>query len=439
MSTRLVMSARVLRSLCILAGLLWNVTATCATQAPESTRQSTVLVLLDGFRADLVDPEQTPHLHRLAQSGARGAMIPVWPTISSPNHWAIVTGLHPRRSGIIHNDMYNPATGEFLDPVGFEASTGRYLDSPSARRFWGHGEPIWASVARQGGTSGMIGQWAGWRAEGNKPSWQIAVSAPHHGRDTRAELLLAALDQDGSSRPDLLTLYSLEVDHAQHEFGVGSNEARAALSSVDRLVGEIVAGLEQKQLTGLVNIVVTADHGMLNIGEGQVVYLDDFVKAEALEIRPVGTPSPSVSLWPKPGQEAQILAALRRVPHIHPLRPNEIPVRFQCCHPSIAPPILVTADAGWVIKMRKEASIPLMGMHGYDNQLTEMQAAFIAAGPAIRSGVRLEPFPTVDIYPLLTTLLNIEPQDNDGSLKPLCPILKAPPAECSRAAAAVTR
>jgi hypothetical protein len=53
-----------------------------------------------------------------------------------------------------------------------------------------------------------------------------------------------------------------------------------------------------------------------------------------------------------------------------------------------------------------------------------MRALFVANGPAFRAGTHLPVFDNVDLYPLLTTLLGVPPQEHDGTLAPLQPALK---------------
>lgn len=56
------------------------------------------------------------------------------------------------------------------------------------------------------------------------------------------------------------------------------------------------------------------------------------------------------------------------------------------------------------------------GEHGYDNQEMDMKAFFRAVGPAFRKNLEVGPFETVNIYPLMCHILQIEPEPNDGSL-----------------------
>ena len=52
-----------------------------------------------------------------------------------------------------------------------------------------------------------------------------------------------------------------------------------------------------------------------------------------------------------------------------------------------------------------------------------MHPIFIAHGPAFKKGYKSEPFESVDLYPLLCHLLDIEPRPNNGSLEAIEHIL----------------
>ena len=57
------------------------------------------------------------------------------------------------------------------------------------------------------------------------------------------------------------------------------------------------------------------------------------------------------------------------------------------------------------------------GSHGYDNDLSSMQAIFVADGPAFKSGYSREVFENIHIYPLLAHILDLEPYaEIDGDL-----------------------
>ncbi len=63
-----------------------------------------ILVSIDGFRWDYPDPGITPTLDRIAANGIRAQeLVPVFPTLTFPNHYSIATGLYPANHGLIGN------------------------------------------------------------------------------------------------------------------------------------------------------------------------------------------------------------------------------------------------------------------------------------------------------------------------------------------------
>ena len=63
--------------------------------------------------------------------------------------------------------------------------------------------------------------------------------------------------------------------------------------------------------------------------------------------------------------------------------------------------------------------------HGWDNQAMGMGAIFLARGPGIKAGSRIEAFESVHVYPLMARLLGLTPNpEADGRLEVLAPILR---------------
>ncbi len=56
-----------------------------------------------------------------------------------------------------------------------------------------------------------------------------------------------------------------------------------------------------------------------------------------------------------------------------------------------------------------------------------MRALFLAVGPDIRSGAKLEPFENVNVYPFIAKILGLDAPKVDGSLNVLSKILTTYP------------
>ncbi|CDY14204.1 BnaA08g13350D [Brassica napus] len=98
-----------------------------------------LLISSDGFRFGYQFKTNLPNIHRLITNGteAETGLIPVFPTVTYPNHYSIVTGLYPAYHGIINNNFVDPKTGDVFT-------------MPSHEPEWWLGEPLWETVVNQG-------------------------------------------------------------------------------------------------------------------------------------------------------------------------------------------------------------------------------------------------------------------------------------------------
>src|SRR5262245_12170773 len=82
---------------------------------PSATRpEMVVMVSLDGLRAAVLDDPTAPipTLRALAARGTRArTMRPVFPSVTWPCHTSLVTGVPPRRHGVLGNQVYDRGRG----------------------------------------------------------------------------------------------------------------------------------------------------------------------------------------------------------------------------------------------------------------------------------------------------------------------------------------
>lgn len=375
-----------------------------ATRAVSEARAPvTLLVSIDGFRPDYLDRGDTPVLSRLAAAGVRGTMQPSFPTKTFPNHYAIVTGLHPDRNGIVANRMRDARRpGEIF--------TMATLD----RFWWDEAEPIWVTAENAGiRTATMF--WPGSNApvHGTYPSdWQqFAKDMPE---TNRIAAIVDWLRRPAATRPQLLTLYIDSVDTAGHRHGPDSAEVRAAMRGVDARIGELLdalAGLGQP-----VNLIVASDHGMAPIDASRTIDLAAQVPLDAITVVEDG---PYAAFDALPEREAAVRAAIaRRVPHMQCWDKAALPARLAYGRNPRVPAFICIADSGWTILSRTPEHPVAGGAHGYDNDDPLMRAGFVAHGPAFRPGAQVSGR-NVDVYALLRRLSGLPSADGiDGRVDP---------------------
>jgi len=388
-----------------LAGLLFLLAGAPAAADP---RPVTILVSIDGFRADYLDRGVTPTLSALAADGVRAAMRPSFPSKTFPNHYALVTGLRPDRNGIVDNNMRDPA----IPGVTFKMSN---LDAVADRRWWDEAEPVWVTAEAAGVKTGTM-FWPGSEApiHGRRPSYWIHFDAGMRP-EARVDQVLAWLDLPDGQRPGFVCLYFDAVDTAGHYYGPTAPETNAAITATDAAIGRLTAGLKARGIAA--NIVVVADHGMAALSQDRRLYIDDFTRPEWVQALTTGA---FLSGSADPAHKAEVEKALLGThPHMTCWLPRRMPGRFHYGRNPRAPGIFCLPETGWTISFRSTSGWQEKGTHGFDPYSPEMAALFVASGPAFRPGVRLKPFDNVDVYPLLMRLIGVKALKGDGTLGPL--------------------
>lgn len=402
--------------LCLIAAFLAFAACASPPSAGSKTDDITILVSIDGFRADYLDRNATPTLSRLAAEGVRGSMRPSFPTVTFPNHYALVTGLTPDHNGLVGNAMEDATR----PGVVFGISKRDIASDPI---WWDDAEPIWVTARRQGvRVATMFWPGSDYVIRGQRPDLWLDFDKELPGF-ARVDQVLRWMDAPASERPKLVTLYFDLVDTAGHNYGPDAPETHSATAEVDAALTRLVDGLRARGLEQRANLVIVADHGMADISADRVISLDPLITPETALVLYAG---PYAAISPLPGQtEVVERALLGRSAHGECWRKADMPARLGYGTHRRAPAIVCLADMGWRYHSTQLSKTPGAdgGAHGFDPDAPEMAAIFIGHGPAFRRGVKLPSFRNVSVYPLLATLVGITPEPNDGALADTAPAL----------------
>ncbi len=287
---------------CLLAlGLLWLNGSPAASNQPE---RRVVLMVWDGMRPDFIRADLTPNLWALAQ---RGVFFKkhhaVYMSSTEVNGTALATGALPQRSGIVGNREYRPALSdrrvfdtqdsEFVTK-GDALTKGRYIALPTiAAQVQAGG--LRTAVASTKGVGILLDRPAGRQTETKPPSVNL-FTQPTVGGTGLASVPPAAAaqvqavigpypaavafpnaEQDAwtaSSLVDYLwkeevpvfsMIWLSEPDYTQHQHGLGSDQALAAIRNSDRNLGRVVDALKAKGMLESTDILVVSDHGFSTI------------------------------------------------------------------------------------------------------------------------------------------------------------------------------
>ena len=363
-----------------------------------------ILVSLDGFRADYLDRFNLTSLKRIMRRGVRArSMIPVFPSLTFPNHYSLVTGLFPDRHGIVNNSFYDP---ERRAKYAMN-DKGAVLDGS-----WYGGEPIWVTAELQGMVSACF-FWPGSEAaiKGVRPTFV----KPYDGAVPNAERVNGVLDWlklPAERRPHVVTLYFSEVDEASHRVSTSDRRVYEAARSLDRAIGQLLDGIDALPIKDRVYVLITSDHGMVDTSSEQTISIESLVNLDGVIQTFVG---PVTSLHVQDHNTAratQLRDELNaRLKKGRAYLRADLPERYHYSGNARNGDVIVVMDEGW--SLRRAYDIrgivrPRWGTHGWDPDLPSMRAVFLAMGPGIRAGRTIGDVRNVDVYPLMTELLGLK-------------------------------
>ncbi|KGL73618.1 Ectonucleotide pyrophosphatase/phosphodiesterase family member 5, partial [Tinamus guttatus] len=369
-----------------------------------------LLVSFDGFRWDYIYRVPTPNFHYAMKNGVHVKQVTnVFITKTYPNHYTMVTGLYAESHGIVANEMYDPTLNETFSMNRMEIYNSK---------FWEEASPIWVTNQMEGHKSGAA-MWPGTdvKIHGVLPTHYMPYNESVSFEDRVARLI----DWFTSEEPiNLGLLYWEQPDEMGHILGPENPLMGPVISDIDKKLGYLISELKKAKLWGVVNVIITSDHGMSQSSSERLIELDQYVDRELYKVIDY---SPAVAILPKEGKLDEVYEALVNAhPSMTVYKKEQIPNRLHYKHNSKIQPILALADKGWEIVHNKSDRF-LLGNHGYDNILPEMHPIFLAFGPAFRTNATKEAMNATDLYPLMCHLLGIPPLPNNGSFQDVKDIL----------------
>jgi len=411
--------------------------------------QHVILVTLDGFPARFWRDESLPlpNLRRLASQGAAAdAMTVSNPSITWINHTTLVTGVTPRRHGVLFNGLlvrHGPDQPPKIEPW---VDKSRLVFAPTLydlayRAGLTTAEVNWVAVTRPGTihwsfpeiptadgkveqemlTAGLLRpEQLGWFHGPNRKGmiWEDA------GWGQAAAFIFA------KHRPNLLLFHLLNPDTIQHQYGPGSPAALTALALADRQVGDLLRVVRRSGIGSRTTIFVSSDHGFKKVVK--VIYPNVLLKQAGLltAAGPAVARCDAVAVAEgglafiyvtNPARKAELLPALKTR-----FAAAEGIARVLDGHdgPSLGMPtpeenqgmgdVILLAKDGYAFKGEAagEAAVAIsqnyLGTHGYPATDPELDGIFIASGNRIKSGVRLPRMANLDVAPTIAQLLGLQ-------------------------------
>uniref|UniRef100_A0ACD5VZH9 Uncharacterized protein n=1 Tax=Avena sativa TaxID=4498 RepID=A0ACD5VZH9_AVESA len=375
-----------------------------------------LLISTDGFRFGYQYKAPNPHLRRLIANGTSAVegLIPVFPTLTFPNHYSIVTGLYPSSHGIINNFFPDPISGDQFNMGSHETK-------------WWLGEPLWVTAVEQGVQASTF-FWPG--SEVKKGSWDCPDKYCRHYNgsvpfEERVDAILSYFDLPADEMPQFLTLYFEDPDHQGHQVGPDDPAITDAVEHIDEMIGRLIAGLEARGVFEDVNIIWVGDHGMVGTCDKKLVILeelapwievgDDWVlsKTPLLAIRPPDGVSPAEVVAKM--NEGLGSGKVKNGEYLKVYLKEDLPSRLHYSENYRIPPIIGLPAEGYKVEIKQSKAKECGGAHGYDNAFFSMRTMFVAHGPRFEGGKTVPSFENVEIYNVIASILNLRPASNNGS------------------------
>ncbi|KAH9995464.1 Phosphodiest-domain-containing protein [Xylariaceae sp. FL0662B] len=400
---------------------------------------TTLILSLDGFRADFLNRGLTPRLNAFIKEGVSPLyMTPSFPSVTFPNHYTLATGLYPESHGVVGNSFWDPD----LEAEFYYTDPDRSLDA----KWWG-GEPFWVTAEQQGVRT-AVHMWPG--SEAHIMDRDPSFLDKYNGKEKlpkKVDRILEFLDKPGIDdvnvdprevRPQIIAAYVPNVDADGHRYGPNSTEIRSTISAVDTMLDQLFHGLEERNLTDIVNVIIVSDHGMATTDVSRMIQIEDLVDMEKVEHLDGW---PLVGIRPKNPDDLQLLYQQaaekgRTNPNFDVyLKDKDMPDRYHFANNDRIAPLWIIPKTGWAIVNRGEFDIQEAkaknlvyhpkGLHGYDHEHPLMRAIFVARGPAFphQPHSKMNVFQNINVYNILCDSVGVKAMPNNGTLRlPLTPV-----------------
>jgi predicted AlkP superfamily pyrophosphatase or phosphodiesterase len=415
-----------------------------------------VLISLDGFPASIWHQPDlpVPNLRRLAAEGAvADSMTVTNPSSTWSSHTSMITGLSPRRHGVLFNGQLvrngpgqAPVIEQWADKDGFVLVPTLYDIAHQAGLTTA--ESDWVAVTRAKTINWSFPEIPSVEGRLEKEMIAAGIITPeqigwmkhqpgrkslvwHDEMWTKAACFIFA-----QHRPNLLMYHTLTTDSNHHYYGPGSNAGYVALAYADRLVGDLVETVKQSGLLPKTTFIVTTDHGFKKVAHSLRLNValkkaglakasgPTLGQADAAVMSVGGTALVYVT---DPARRTELLPLLKDL-----FSANEgiAQVLDGSAGPSLGMPdpkdnprmgdLILIAKEGYFFDNSAVGDAVVVpthnyaATHGFLASDPELRGIFIASGSGIKRGVKLPNISNLDIAPTLARLMGLKLPEQEG-------------------------
>ncbi len=226
-------------------------------------------------------PANGPHIPGLLEMVHSGCPSPgvvgVFPTVTYPTHTSMMTGDYPAVHGIVNNtplDPFNRENGgwyyyaeQIRVPTLWQTAKAAGLKTGS----------VWWPVTVGANIDWSIPEYRSIRTDDDVAlSRALSTSGLFAAVEEAAGRVTAATYDDAfraraasyiltKHRPNLMLLHLIDLDHAQHLFGIQSAEATHAIEEIDGLVQSLIRDVKNAGFGDDTAWLIVSDHGFQDV------------------------------------------------------------------------------------------------------------------------------------------------------------------------------
>jgi predicted AlkP superfamily pyrophosphatase or phosphodiesterase len=376
-----------------------------------------ILISFDGFRYDYQEKAETPCLDSIVKIGVRAkSLVPIFPTKTFTNHYAIATGMYTDKHGLFGNFFYDTERKDF-----YNYRNRKTVEDGS----WYGGEPIWVTAEKQGIKSACM-FWVGSEAKIKdiRPSYYHLYDG-RINREQRVDNVINWLSLAEEERPRIITLYFDHVDKNGHSYGPDSKELKQAVSDLDKTLSLLTSRIKNLDISDKVNYILVSDHGMSELDGDKAIFLDDIVAFKPKNY----LKGLLYAMYDFSGDQKEITRVYKALKskekNYKVYTKDNFPKELRAMHKTRFLDLIVVAEEGYSVGLKEHIRFPLpKGMHGYDPNVKNMHGIFYAWGEKFKKNMTIDSFENIHIYPLMTKILSLKnPDDIDGNMNVLKDIL----------------
>ncbi len=443
----------------VLSLLCAGIVAAGASAAPLAPKdRHVILISIDGFPAWMWKQPAlpVPNLRKLAEQGAQSeAMTVSNPSITWINHTTLVTGVNPRRHGVLFNGLLvrqgpdkSPKIEQWVDKTELVFAPTLYdLAHESGLTT---AEVDWVAVTRAKTINWSFPELPS--LDGKLEQEMIADGAitpeqinwmqlgPQRKNIAWIDTMWtkAACYVFKKHQPNLLMFHVLNTDLSHHVYGPASHASYTALAYADRLIGDLVQAVDESGLRDRTTFVISTDHGFKKVDK--YIYPNVVLKkaGHAKALGPKITTCEAAAMTQggmcfvyvtDPARKAELLPKLKE---LFATVEGIDKVIDGTEGPSLGMPtpeenqgmgdLILYPKAGYAFNASAAGdadtapTVNYGGTHGYLASDPELDGIFIASGAGIKKGIVLPRTANLDVAPTIARLLNLNIPKPEGRI-----------------------